>query len=42
MRDDRGLITEVRLRRLPDRPYGRVEVADGNGGKAWTNALWTA
>jgi hypothetical protein len=41
-RDDRGLITEVRLRRLPDRPYGRVEVADGNGGKAWTNALWTA
>jgi hypothetical protein len=40
-RDDRGLITEVRLRRLPDRPYGRVEVSDGNGGKAWTNALWT-
>lgn len=41
-RDDRGLITAVALERPHAAPYGRVEVADGRGGRAWTNPLWTA
>jgi hypothetical protein len=41
-RDTAGLITAVRLERPYDVPYGRVEVADAHGGRAWTNALWTA
>ncbi|NUR77414.1 MAG: CehA/McbA family metallohydrolase [Thermoleophilia bacterium] len=41
-RDDRGLITSVRLSRPFKAPYGRVEVADDKGTKAWTNPLWTA
>jgi hypothetical protein len=41
-RDERGLIRAVRLERPFRQPYGRVEVADENGGKAWTNPLWVA
>jgi hypothetical protein len=37
-----GLIAAVRLERPPLAPYGRVEVADTAGNRAWTNALWTA
>jgi hypothetical protein len=40
--DDRGLITAVRLERPYETPYGRVEVADADGRRAWTNPLWTA
>jgi hypothetical protein len=39
-RDDRGLITAVRLLRPFEAPYGRIEVADDSGKKAWTNPLW--
>lgn len=36
-----GLIVSVRLRRRPSgMPYGRVEVADAVGRRAWTNPLW--
>jgi hypothetical protein len=41
-RDDAGLVTAVRLARSPGTPYGRVEVADAGGKKAWSNPLWTA
>jgi hypothetical protein len=41
-RDANGLITAVRLERPYDVPYGRIEVADPLGGRAWTNPLWTA
>jgi len=41
-RDDRGLITAVRLERPYETPYGRIEIADADGGRAWTNPLWTA
>jgi hypothetical protein len=41
-RDAAGLLTSVRLRRPARAPYGRVEVADANGGRAWTNPLWNA
>ncbi len=41
-RDANGLITAVRLERPYQVPYGRVEVADPAGRKAWTNPLWTA
>ncbi len=41
-RDDRGLITAVRLERPFRQPYGRVEVAAADGTRAWTNALWIA
>ena len=41
-RDANGLITAVRLERPYEAPYGRVEVADPAGRKAWTNPLWTA
>jgi hypothetical protein len=40
--DTNGFITAVRLERPYDVPYGRVEVADPAGGRAWTNPLWTA
>jgi len=41
-RDSNGLITAARLERPYNVPYGRVEVAGGGGGRAWTNPLWTA
>jgi len=41
-RDTAGLITAVRLERPYNVPYGRVEVADSDGRRAWTNPLWTA
>ncbi len=41
-RDANGLITAVRLERPYQVPFGRVEVADPAGRKAWTNSLWTA
>jgi hypothetical protein len=41
-RDAEGRITAVRLRRPYEAPYGRVEVVDRHGCKAWTNALWIA
>ena len=41
-RDAEGRITAVLLRRPYEAPYGRVEVVDKAGRKAWTNALWTA
>jgi hypothetical protein len=37
---DDGLIVAARLAR-PAGPYGRVEVEDAYGRKAWTNPLWT-
>ncbi len=40
-RDDNGLLTAVRLERPWRQPYGRVEVRDAAGGRAWTNPLWT-
>src|SRR5437870_5196771 len=39
-RDADGLITAVRLERPRDTPYGRLEVADTRGRRAWTNPLW--
>jgi hypothetical protein len=39
-RDATGALTAVRLRRPWHAPYGRVEVADGRGRRAWTNPLW--
>jgi hypothetical protein len=41
-RDANGLITAARLERPYGVPYGRVEVADPAGGRAWTNPLWNA
>jgi hypothetical protein len=41
-RDSDGLITAVRLERPPLAPFGRVEVSDTAGRRAWTNPLWTA
>jgi hypothetical protein len=41
-RDSAGLITAVRLERPHGTPYGRLEVADSAGNRAWTNPLWTA
>jgi hypothetical protein len=38
-RSDDGLIVAARLAR-PASPYGRVEVEDSGGRKAWTNPLW--
>jgi hypothetical protein len=40
-RDAAGLITTCRLEKPPLAAYGRVEVADTGGRKAWTNPLWT-
>jgi predicted metal-dependent phosphoesterase TrpH len=36
-----GLISAARLTAPRQAPYGRVEITDRNGGKAWTNPLWT-
>jgi hypothetical protein len=41
-RNDAGLITAARLERPFRQPYGRVEVADCDGKRAWTNPLWIA
>jgi hypothetical protein len=35
-----GAVTAARLTAPRQAPYGRIEVADRNGGKAWTNPLW--
>ena len=37
---DDGEITSARLERPPRAPYGRVELVDASGRKAWTNPLW--
>jgi hypothetical protein len=39
-RDAAGLIVACRLERPSDTAYGRVEVADAAGRRAWTNPLW--
>jgi hypothetical protein len=41
-RDSAGLIPACRLEKPWNTPYGRLEVADTLGRRAWTNALWTA
>jgi hypothetical protein len=41
-RDSAGLITSARLEIPHGTPYGRLEVADAAGNRAWTNPLWTA
>ncbi|MFL5952669.1 MAG: PHP domain-containing protein [Gaiellaceae bacterium] len=41
-RNDDELITAVRLQRPYDPRYGRVEVCDAHGRKAWTNPLWSS
>jgi hypothetical protein len=41
-RDASGLITCCRLEKPVLAPYGRLEVADVAGRRAWTNPLWTA
>jgi hypothetical protein len=41
-RDSSGLITACRLERQRNTPYGRLELADTAGRKAWTTALWVA
>lgn len=38
---DDGLLTAVELRRPRRAPYGRVEVADAAGRRAWSNPLWS-
>ncbi|MEO8290636.1 MAG: CehA/McbA family metallohydrolase [Gaiellaceae bacterium] len=38
--DDDGLITRARLLRPTRTPYGRIEVEDVQGRRAWTNPLW--
>jgi hypothetical protein len=40
-RNDDELITAVRLQKPYDPPYGRIEVCDRDGRKAWTNPFWT-
>jgi hypothetical protein len=39
-RSPEGAITAARLVSPRQAPYGRIEVADWNGRKAWTNPLW--
>ena len=39
-RDAAGRITAARLECPYRVPYVRVEVADANGGLAWTNPIW--
>jgi hypothetical protein len=41
-RDSAGLITACRLEKPPLAPFGRIEVCDPQGRKAWTNPLWTS
>ena len=38
---DEGKITGARLDRPAGSPYGRIELVDSYGRKAWTNPLWT-
>jgi len=38
--DDRGLVRAARLERPAFTPYGRLELRDADGGRAWTNPLW--
>ena len=39
--NDEGLIVSARLRRRSwGMPYGRIEVTDVYGRRAWTNPLW--
>jgi hypothetical protein len=40
-RDSSGALTAVRLERPWDAQYGRIELADAAGRKAWTNPLWS-
>jgi hypothetical protein len=40
-RDSAGLITACKLEKPPLAPFGRIEVCDLQGRKAWTNPLWT-
>jgi hypothetical protein len=40
-RADDGAVTAARLTIPPRAPYGRVEVQDAHGHRAWTNPLWT-
>lgn len=37
---DDGEITAARLQRPPAAPFGRLELVDAHGRKAWTNPLW--
>jgi hypothetical protein len=39
-RGEDGAITAARLSAPRQAPYGRIEVTDENGGRAWTNPLW--
>jgi hypothetical protein len=39
-RDSEGALTAVRLERPRGARYGRLELADASGRKAWTNPLW--
>jgi len=41
-RHDDELITAVRLQKPYEPPYGRIEVCDKHGRKAWTNPFWTS
>jgi hypothetical protein len=41
-RDSAGLVTACRLEKPPVAPFGRIEVCDPAGRKAWTNPLWTS
>jgi hypothetical protein len=41
-RNESGLITAVRLERPWQQRYGRIEVRDADGNRAWTNPLWIA
>lgn len=38
--DASGAIRAARLKRPPGAPYGRIEITDAQGGRAWTNPLW--
>jgi hypothetical protein len=40
-RDESGALTAVRLERPWGARYGRLELADATGRKAWTNPLWS-
>ena len=39
-RDDDGAIVAARLERPSETPYGRLEITDAAGRRAWTNPLW--
>jgi hypothetical protein len=39
-RGEAGGIRAARLSAPRQAPYGRIEVTDENGGRAWTNPLW--